>query len=68
MIELGRRYRDIATGVEGMATARLEQMTGPVSFNLEWRDANGIPKNMYVATERLEAAREEATPSVGFGG
>lgn len=35
-LKFGDKYRDIVTGVEGVATARSEYMNGCVRIQLEW--------------------------------
>ena len=62
---LGRRYRDTATGYEGVATARTEFLHGSVSVRLERLKADGTTEETWWPEGRLAEVADTAGP--GFG-
>lgn len=67
MIELGKRYRDMLSGFEGVATGRAVYLHGCPKVLLEGVDSHGKPDELWFAEERIEfvAGRDAA---VGFSG
>lgn len=59
MIELGARVRDVITGFEGTVVARVEYLSGQVSYGVQPRVSAGcskLPKVEYISEKRLELA------------
>lgn len=58
-VKLGEKYRDSITGVEGIATARVEYLYGCVRIDLEGIDKDGQPKANIFDEQRLVAVATE---------
>ena len=75
MIKLGQRVKDLVSGLEGIATAKVEYLNGCVQFYVEPpvdRDGKHI-KGTYVDVDQLEVVDEgilpkQVEPSFGGGG
>jgi hypothetical protein len=65
MIELGKSYRDDATGYEGVATARTEYLGGNVNVRLERLKKDGVPEEAWWPEPRLVAIGQAG--AAGFG-
>lgn len=60
-IELGQKYRDTVTGLEGVATARIEYLAGQPRVMLESR-CEGKIREHWFEHERLERVVAEDSP------
>ena len=54
--DLGKRYRDIASGFEGMATARAEYLAGEPKVMLTRLGKDDKPAEVWIPEGRLEMA------------
>ena len=69
MINFYEKYRDTATGFEGVATARIEFANGCVRILLERLDKDGELQETYFDEQRLEPLESEPTkPQATSGG
>ncbi len=70
MIELGKKYKDSITGLEGIATARTEYMFGCVRILLEGKKlkSDGTPNELWFDEQRLvPKAKTKKEPPGGLG-
>ncbi|MBK8916400.1 MAG: hypothetical protein IPM64_17685 [Phycisphaerales bacterium] len=69
-IPLGSKVRDIVTGFEGVATARVQYLNGCVQFCILPASIDGkMPEGAYVDYQRLEVInRTQAQASVSDAG
>lgn len=52
-VQLGKRYRDSLTGIEGIATSRTTYLYGCVRVGLETLAKEGEPKDLWFDEQRL---------------
>ena len=63
MVNLGDKVRDKITGIEGIATSRIEYMTGCTQFCLTIKAKKGAdkyPESVYLDEDRLEVVEKAA--------
>jgi len=70
MVKLGQKVRDVVTGFEGIATAKVEYINGCVQFGVQPQAAEGkFPDSVYVDHQRLAMISEgPSMPSSDTGG
>lgn len=62
LLILGRKYRDVVSGWEGVATARYEYLNGCVRYEIAGADKDGKPESFIFDVEQLVAV--DAPPVV----
>lgn len=55
LIVLGNEYRDIVTGISGMATSHWQKLYGDDLFEIEFEQADGSAGSEWFNSVRLEA-------------
>ena len=70
MVKLGQKVRDVVTGLEGVATAKVEYINGCVQFGVQPPASDGkCPDSVYIDHQRLEMVSEgPSMPSSDTGG
>lgn len=70
MIKLGQQVRDVVTGYEGIAVAKVEYINGCVQFAVQPKATDGkLPESNYIDHQRLETiGAGPAMPSSDTGG
>jgi hypothetical protein len=57
-LNLGDKARDTATGIEGVVTARAEELNGSTRLALEYLDGERRVQREWLEADRLEAVTD----------
>lgn len=66
MITLGKKYKDVYHGIQGVAVAHLRHLAGADEVKLEFLDINGDLKSLWFHNALLEELPPETGSKPGF--